>query len=206
MAENSRKGVIHLIYYTADLHLGHVNVIRHCDRPFVSVEEMDEVLIRNWNSRVHKNDTVYIVGNLFFRNRCPCESYLDELKGRKHLVIGNHDSSWMKKTNWPGYFESVNGLITMKDNGRLVTMCHYPMMTWPDSRHDSYMVFGHIHNSTAAGFWPLIRANPRMLNAGVDINGFVPVTLEEMIQSNERFKEAHPTASGNEEEPEGEDL
>ena len=37
MAENSRKGVIHLIYYTADLHLGHVNVIRHCDRPFVSV-------------------------------------------------------------------------------------------------------------------------------------------------------------------------
>ena len=195
-----------MIYYTADLHLGHVNVIRHCDRPFVSVEEMDEALIRNWNSRVHKNDTVYIVGDLFFRNRCPCESYLDELKGRKHLVIGNHDSSWMKKTNWPGYFESVNGLITMKDNGRLVTMCHYPMMTWPDSRHDSYMVFGHIHNSTAAGFWPLIRANPRMLNAGVDINGFVPVTLEEMIQNNERFKEAHPTASGNEEEPEGEDL
>ena len=204
--ENSRKGVIHLIYYTADLHLGHVNVIRHCDRPFVSVEEMDETLIRNWNSRVHKNDTVYIVGDLFFRNRCPCESYLDELKGRKHLVIGNHDSSWMKKTNWPGYFESVNGLITMKDNGRLVTMCHYPMMTWPDSRHDSYMVFGHIHNSTAAGFWPLIRANLRMLNAGVDINGFVPVTLEEMIQNNDRFKEVHPTASGNEEEPEGEDL
>ncbi len=53
---------------------------------------------------------------------------------------------------------------------------------------DSYMVYGHIHNSTAAGFWPLIRGNPHMLNAGVDVNGFLPVTLDEMIQNNEMFK------------------
>jgi len=51
------------------------------------------------------------------------------------------------------------------------------------------MVYGHIHNSTAAGFWPLIRDNPHMLNAGVDVNGFFPVTLDEMIQNNERFKQ-----------------
>ena len=65
-----------------------------------------------------------------------------------------------------------------------------------------YMVFGHIHNSTGAGFWPLIRANPRMLNSGVDINGFVPVTLEEMIQNNERFKEAHPDSDHPDQEEE----
>ena len=94
----------------------------------------------------------------------------------------------MKKTDWPGYFESVNSLLTMKDNGRLITLCHYPMMTWPDSRHDSFMVYGHIHNSIGAGFWPLIRDNPHMLNAGVDVNGFYPVTLDEMIQNNEKFK------------------
>ena len=189
-----------MIFYTADLHFHYEPILEF--RGFASAFEMDEFLIRRFNETVKEDDTVYIVGDLFFRNRCPCESYLDELKGRKHLVIGNHDSSWMKKTNWPGYFESVNGLITMKDNGRLVTMCHYPMMTWPDSRHDSYMVFGHIHNSTAAGFWPLIRANPRMLNAGVDINGFVPVTLEEMIQNNERFKEAHPDSDHADQEEE----
>ena len=133
-----------MIYYTADLHLGHANVIRHCDRPFKSVDEMDEALIRNWNSRIHHLDTVYIVGDLFFRNRRPCEACLAELKGRKHLITGNHDSSWMKKTDWPGFFESVNSLLTMKDNGRLITLCHYPMMTWPDSRRDSFMVYGHI--------------------------------------------------------------
>ena len=70
-----------MIYYTADLHLGHANVIRHCDRPFKSVDEMDEALIRNWNSRVHRLDTVYIVGDLFFRNRRPCEECLAELNG-----------------------------------------------------------------------------------------------------------------------------
>ena len=178
-----------MIYYTADLHLGRANVIRHCDRPFKSVDEMDEALIQNWNSRVHRLDTVYIVGDLFFRNRRPCEECLAELKGRKHLITGNHDSSWMKQTDWPGFFESVNSLLTMKDNGRLVTLCHYPLMTWPDSRRDSYMVYGHIHNSTAAGFWPLIRDNPHMLNAGVDVNRFFPVTLDELILNKERFKQ-----------------
>ena len=148
---------------------------------------MDEALIHNWNSRVHRNDTVYIVGDLFFRNSRPCGEYLESLKGHKHLIVGNHDSTWMKSVDLPSYFESVNGLLTIKDNGRLITMCHYPMMTWPGSRLDSYMVYGHIHNNTNADFWPLIRANPRMLNAEGDVNGFVPVTLEEMIGNNERF-------------------
>lgn len=58
-----------MIYFTSDLHLGHANVIRHCNRPFSSAEELDEVLIQNWNSRVTNNDTVYILGDLMFRNQ-----------------------------------------------------------------------------------------------------------------------------------------
>jgi calcineurin-like phosphoesterase family protein len=57
-----------VIYFTADLHLGHANIINHCDRPFSSVEEMDEHLINAWNSRVRPNDTVYIIGDLIFRS------------------------------------------------------------------------------------------------------------------------------------------
>ena len=184
--EEKKGEVMKLIYYTADLHIGHTNVLRHCDRPFISVDDMNEALIRNWNARIQRLDTVYIIGDLFFRNKSPAETYLAELKGRKHLITGNHDSSWMKKTDWPGFFESVNPLQTIRDSGRLITMCHYPMMTWPG--RDSYMVFGHIHNSTSASFWPLIRDNPRMLNAGVDVNHFFHVTLEEMVQNYERFK------------------
>ena len=50
------------------------------------------------------------------------------------------------------------------------------------------MIFGHIHNNTNAAYWPLIRASPQMLNAGVDVNDFQPVTLEELMENNDRFK------------------
>lgn len=80
-----------MILFTADLHLGHTGIISLTNRPFSSVQEMDEVLLRNWNEKVHKNDTVYILGDLFFRNTVPASDYLEEMRGTKHLIIGNHD-------------------------------------------------------------------------------------------------------------------
>ena len=86
-----------MIFFTADLHLGHENVIRHCNRPFASAEIMDRELIANWNHRVRRDDTVYIAGDFCFRNKRPVEEYLSALNGHKHLIIGNHDHSWLKK-------------------------------------------------------------------------------------------------------------
>ena len=171
--------------------MGHENVIRHCDRPFADADEMDAALIRNWNDRVHWNDTVYIVGDFLFRAKQPADEYLNELKGRKHLLIGNHDKYWMKKVDLTKWFESVSSMLTVTDSGRSATLCHYPMMTWPSASKGSYMIYAHIHNNTNADYWPLILANRQMLNAGVDINGFAPVTLDEMIANNGRFKEAN---------------
>lgn len=178
-----------MIYYTADLHLGHANVIRHCDRPFTSADEMDATLIQNWNAKVHKNDTVYIVGDFLFRAKKPAEDYLAELKGKKHLIIGNHDKYWMKKVDLAKWFESVSPMLFVSDSGHSATLCHYPMMSWPGMSRNGHMIYGHIHNNVGADYWPLIAARDLMLNAGVDINGFSPVTLEEMIQNNRVFKE-----------------
>lgn len=180
-----------LIYYTSDLHLGHANVIRHCDRPFADADEMDAALIKNWNDRVHRNDTVYIVGDFLFRAKRPAEEYLYVLKGKKHLIVGNHDKYWMKKVDLSTWFESVSPLLFVTDSGRTATLCHYPMMTWPGMGKGGFMVYGHIHNNTDADYWPLIASRDLMLNAGADINGFAPVTLDEMIENNRRFKEAH---------------
>lgn len=177
-----------MIYYTSDLHLGHANVIRHRNRPFSSVEEMDAVLISNWNKKVHKNDTVYIVGDFIFRNTLPTEQYLVQLKGKKHLIVGNHDKQWMKQIDSVQFFESISPMLTIHDCEYLVTLCHYPLMTWPGGK-DAYMVFGHIHNNRDLDFWPLIAAKDHMLNAGVDVNGFAPVSLDEMKVNNKSFKE-----------------
>ena len=71
-----------MIYYTSDLHLGHSNVIKHCNRPFANADEMDTVLIKNWNDKVSRNDIVYIVGDFLFRAKRLAEEYLSELKGK----------------------------------------------------------------------------------------------------------------------------
>lgn len=152
---------------------------------------MDNVLIDNWNRVVHRNDTVYIVGDFIFRAKRPAEEYLSALKGKKHLIVGNHDKFWMRKIDLSTWFDSVSPMLYITDQGRPVTLCHYPMMTWPGISRGGYMVYGHIHNNTGADYWPFIAANDHMLNAGVDINAFAPVSLEEMVTNNIQFKQIH---------------
>ena len=96
-----------MIFFTSDLHFGHRNIIRLCNRPFSSIEEMDNLLIQNWNHKVNRNDTVYILGDLMFRNEKPPEEYLRQLKGKKHLLVGNHDRQWIKACDLSQFFESV---------------------------------------------------------------------------------------------------
>ena len=134
-----------MIYFTSDLHLGHENAIKLCNRPFGSVEEMDETLIQNWNSRVTNNDTIYILGDMMFRIHKPPEEYLSRLKGKKHLLLGNHDKTWIKKCDLSKWFVSVNDLLHTSDGQHNISLCHYPMMSFPHMRRNGYMIFGHIH-------------------------------------------------------------
>lgn len=177
-----------MIYFTSDLHLGHANIIKSCSRPFKSVEEMDECLIANWNEKITNNDTVYILGDLMFRNKIPPEEYLSRLKGKKHLIRGNHDRDWMKKVDVSKYFVSNENLTYIIDGKHRITICHYPMMSWPHMNTNGYMVYGHIHNNTNADYWSLIQKSELMLNAAVDINGFKPVTFDEMVENNTDYK------------------
>jgi calcineurin-like phosphoesterase family protein len=177
-----------MIYYTADLHLGHENIIRHCNRPFSAVEEMDEHLISSWNSVVNPNDTVYILGDLIFRNKTPTEKYLSRLKGQKHLILGNHDRQWVKEADLGKYFKSVDKLDQITDRNQRIIVCHYPLMSWDQMGRGSYMVHGHIHNGRGAIYFPLLQQMPGLLNAGVDVNYFRLVMFPELVQNNEAFK------------------
>ena len=56
------------IFFTSDLHFGHENVLKFDDRPFETVEEMDEELIRRWNNKVDKGDLVYVLGDLIWKS------------------------------------------------------------------------------------------------------------------------------------------
>lgn len=178
-----------MTYFTSDQHFGHFNIIRLSHRPFASAEEMDAELLARWNAKVKDSDVVYVLGDLFFR-AAVVEPILARLKGRKHLILGNHDGSWIKRVDLSRYIESVQTLKEVNVDGRLLTLCHYPMLSYPEARR-GYMIYGHIHNNVGDDYWPLIQRRPRMLNAGVDVNDFAPVTFDELVANNRRFNEAH---------------
>lgn len=176
-----------MIYYIADTHFGHEKIRVNCERPFETVEEMDRAMVENWNSRVKAKDTVYIVGDMFFRNERPAGEILSVLKGHKMLVLGNHDHTWLTDELAEKYFDKISHMEMIHDGDNRITLCHYPMMTWYKEHKGAYLVYGHIHNSTDYDFWPLLLEKENMFNAGVEINGYTPVTLEELIANNRAY-------------------
>jgi calcineurin-like phosphoesterase family protein len=79
-----------MIYLIADTHFNHANIIKYCDRPFQTVEEMNEALIANWNKVVEENDMVIFLGDLCFKD--DANVWLAKLNGDKVVIRGNHDS------------------------------------------------------------------------------------------------------------------
>ena len=178
-----------MVYFIADTHFGHKNVLRLCDRPFETIEKMNETFIENWNKRVTGSDSVYVIGDMFFRCADP-KAILKRIHGKKHLIVGNHDSSWMGKVDINRYFKSVELMAIISDGAHAMTLCHYPLLSWKHAKK-SYMIHGHIHAKTDMDFWQLLVARDNVLNAGVDFNGYQPVPLDELLANNIRFKEEH---------------
>lgn len=175
-------------YYTADLHFGHNNVLTFDNRPFKDIGEMDRVLIENWNSRITKNDQVYILGDVALHNEKPYSWYLSQLKGQKHLIVGNHDRKLLKDNDAMQYFVSVDYYLEVTDEKKRLILSHYPIAEWNGFHRESYHLYGHIHNNTKDTY-QYMKQFDRALNAGCMINGYMPVTFNELIINNQIFKE-----------------
>ena len=121
-----------MIYYIADMHFGHENVIRFDDRPFADTEQMDEVLIQNWNERVTADDTVYVLGDAFWKNEENSIRIMQRLQGHKHLIQGNHDRV---KGKLRPYWESIEQHAEINDENRLVILSHYPILFYKNQHY-----------------------------------------------------------------------
>lgn len=116
-----------MIYFTSDLHINHTNIINYCDRPFKNVDDMNKYIITHWNNTVQQNDTVYILGDMFFHHKATTKQYvtniLQTLNGKKILIRGNHDRDIQiyKRLDIPVYEE-----LKMFIANRLCLLSHYP--------------------------------------------------------------------------------
>lgn len=174
-----------MFFYTSDLHFNHAKILKYCNRPFESVEQMNRVLVENWNSRVRPDDTVFILGDFGFFNGETANTYLRKLMGKKVLVVGNHDMFLRKEGFNPRLFEDIAAIRNIKDpyyDNRKIVLCHYPIAVWDTCNYGTLHFYGHVHNNTAVNH-PLLYELKNAYNVGVDLHGFCPVTAREVVES-----------------------
>ena len=161
--------------------LGHRNIIRYCNRPFDSVEEMDDTIIKNFFNYVRENkvNTVYYLGDLAFGKKM-AQQFFEMLSGASiqfHFIRGSHDShiqdSLLKK-----YCASVSNLKNITINKQPVTLCHHPMLSWHRSHYGAIMIHGHHHSNIIVNKFSYIG---KLVNVSVDVCDFKPISFEDII-------------------------
>lgn len=130
-------------YFISDLHLGHKNVIGFDRRPFFDLQDMHASIIKNWNDVVTAKDTVYILGDVAWKDDTAL-AILPQLKGKKVLILGNHDNRLNKSL---ALFESVHPYLELNRDGEFLVLSHYPMHVWNRSRYGAVHLYGHVHNN-----------------------------------------------------------
>lgn len=159
------------VFFTSDTHFGHYNIIKYCNRPWKTTEEMNEGLIERWNSVVRPSDDVYHLGDFCMGGREPRE-FTRYLNGRIHLIRGNHD-----KHVYDQGFVDVVPYKELKLNRKHIVLCHFPFRSWNRQHHGAWHLFGHVHG--AMKFDDLL-----CLDVGVDAvdSDYRPLSLDQVFE------------------------
>jgi calcineurin-like phosphoesterase family protein len=160
-----------MIWFTADTHFGHANVLKYENRPFMDCQEMDEYLIAQWNQYVEPGDTIYHLGDFAFCGVDRMREIFSQLNGNKHLILGNHDDNRTRKLGWG----SIDWYREIKYAGTKVCLFHFPIENWNGKHHGFYHFHGHCHSNQVDS------CNGLRLNVGVDVSGFSPISIEGLL-------------------------
>jgi calcineurin-like phosphoesterase family protein len=178
------------IFYISDTHFSHEAIIKFDSRPFETAEEMNEVLVNNWNSVVGEDDITFVIGDFMWRFRDEDFHFIKRLNGRKRLLKGNHDLTHGK--NFKRLFEHISDYEKIKDGDKTVVLSHYPMLAYDGSfMGRNYHLYGHVHNTDEYKMIERFIAENKdtehpfkMYNVGCMMPwmDYAPRTLEEIIE------------------------
>jgi calcineurin-like phosphoesterase family protein len=187
-------------WFTSDTHFCHANIIKYSNRPFASVEQMNEALIQRWNSCVKPTDSVIHLGDYGLGGLENCLPILSRLNGRKYLVPGNHDKCSpsyypldkrhravdFQQRYLDAGFEDICENVQMIETELLgyVVLSHFPYVgdSGPEDRHVEFrpkdkgmwLIHGHVHERWAQ--------RGKMINVGVDARNGYPVSEEQIAE------------------------
>lgn len=163
-------------FFTADTHFAHTKILQYCKRPFLTIEEHDEALIKNWNDRVGKDDTVFHLGDFGMGRAEHLLEIRNRLNGHVHLIRGNHDARLPR--HFIDTFESAHyySVVKVPDADRHMTqrivLFHFPIQNWDGKSHGTWELNGHSHGTLPEDI------NMLRIDVGVDSFSFSPVPYE----------------------------
>jgi calcineurin-like phosphoesterase family protein len=165
-------------YISSDLHFGHKNILKFCPatRPFENIDQMDEAMITEWNASVRPEDTVYILGDISYREPSHTAKIFSRLNGKKILIAGNHDEKALKQKIFRDCFEEIHNYLEIQRDKRKIVMFHYPIAEWNQMHRGSIHFYGHLHGNPS-GLEPY-----RAVDVGMDATGKVVIKLEDAIE------------------------
>lgn len=189
------RGSLDKIWMVSDTHFYHANIIKHCNRPFKDVDEMNSCLIKNWNYRIDVGDEVFFLGDFSF-NSVPLfksEYILNQLNGKKFLIKGNHDEhKFANSLIWKNSCD----IMEVKTDKLSFILSHYPQDSWHKQFRGSYHFHGHTHNNPNNFHYSSFKM--KRLDVGVDNSNYHPISIQECLdklQSYEQFLEQNSIMS-----------
>jgi calcineurin-like phosphoesterase family protein len=175
-----------MIYFTADPHFNHSNIIKLNGRPFANIEQMNTKIILNWNSCVNYDDEIYILGDFMFNGSgTEANSFLNRLNGKKYLIRGNHDDKFLEDETFDEtHFEWIKDYHVLWHNKIKIVMFHYPILEWDGYFGDSIHLHGHVHNCSKHNEQKerMKILGKKAINVGVDVNNFCPISIENIMK------------------------
>lgn len=177
-----------MIYVTSDLHFGHDRIYVVNSRGFKTVEEHDQEIINNWNSTITDDDNVYILGDCMLVDSEHGAECLAQLKGKKHLIRGNHDTD-----NKLEYYKNLGidycGYATViKYKHYHFYLSHYPTLcsNYSDSGLRNCMInlCGHTH--TTDRFIDMDKG--LIYHCELDAHDNTPIALDNIIEDLKKYK------------------
>lgn len=162
-------------YIISDLHLDHRNIIEYCDRPFGSVEEMNETLVDNWKGVVDPNDVVLYGGDLTIRETAGALlDWLEKLPGELVFLLGNHDGIVLDRLDGVQFTEE----FTFEHRGVPFHAVHDPE-DGPSSP-PGWVLHGHHHNNWPNQF-PFVDHGERRVNFSVELLDYRPLSTDRLV-------------------------
>lgn len=156
-----------MIFFVSDTHFDHTNIIKYCDRPFRTTDEMNDHMLKMWNLYVGPDDTVYFLGDLTFgRGRRPHDYWLDQLNGSVVFIRGGHDTKDVMRNVTCDVFNSLVINLPLLGDTLLIHSPH-DIVDW-----DGWIIHGHVHNNR-----PFLSVGNKSVNVSMERVDYRPVSL-----------------------------